>query len=73
MLVGAPAQEGYKYMFSKELVTVWSAPNYCYRCGNVAAILSIEDKLERNFKIFREVESPEQSQGSGRGNVPYFV
>ena len=65
-------QEGYKYMFGKELVTVWSAPNYCYRCGNVAAILSIEDKLERNFKIFREVESQE-SQGSSRGNAPYFL
>ena len=66
-------QEGYKYMFNDTLVTVWSAPNYCYRCGNVAAILQLDDQLTRNYQIFKEVDSPEQSGNQGRPNVPYFL
>ena len=68
--------EGYKSMFNDTLVTVWSAPNYCYRCGNVAAILELDENLETNFKKFEA--APQEVRGTpGTANkkqVPdYFL
>lgn len=53
--------EGYKEMFNKTLVTVWSAPNYCYRCGNIAAILELDQNSERRFKAFEA--APQDARG----------
>lgn len=66
-------QEGYKYMFpNNNLVTVWSAPNYCYRCGNVASILSLDESLNRDFIIFDAVPDKDR-EIPPRAALPYFV
>jgi len=65
-------QEGYKYMFPmKNLITVWSAPNYCYRCGNVASILAFDENLDREVKIFKEV-SESGRQEVAKAGIQYF-
>lgn len=65
--------EGYKYYFKDEnILTVWSAPNYCYRCGNKAAILNLDKNLNRNFEVFNSVKESENSIPY-KNVVPYFL
>ncbi|KAK4993984.1 sporulation-induced protein [Elasticomyces elasticus] len=67
--------EGYKYHFKdKDVVTVWSAPNYCYRCGNVASIMTLGEDLEPDFTIFSAVPDNRRAVPTGRGRAgEYFL
>jgi len=44
--------EGYQWAQEKNVVTVFSAPNYCYRCGNQAAIMEIDEFMNYTFIQF---------------------
>lgn len=65
--------EGYRCMFDDALVTVWSAPNYCYRCGNVAAILTLDENLNRSFKVFNAASTDEHAHRARRPPPEYFL
>ena len=59
-------------MFDEKLVTVWSAPNYCYRCGNVAAVLCFNDINTKQVKIFSAV-AEENRKVPPSITTPYFL
>ena len=42
-------QEGYEWAHEKSVVTIFSAPNYCYRCGNQGAIMEVDENMNREF------------------------
>ncbi|KAK0652104.1 putative cell shape control protein phosphatase ppe1 [Cercophora newfieldiana] len=67
--------EGYKFHFpEKSVVTVWSAPNYCYRCGNVASIMTVDTNLDTKFSIFSAVPDDQRHVPAGRrGPGDYFL
>jgi len=44
--------EGYNWGHDQNVVTIFSAPNYCYRCGNQAAIMQVDETLSSEFLQF---------------------
>ena len=54
------------------VVTIFSAPNYCYRCGNRAAILDVDDAMERTFLQFEQ--APRRGEMEVSKHTPdYFL
>ncbi|KAH6608071.1 hypothetical protein Trco_004384 [Trichoderma cornu-damae] len=69
------ATEFNHYHFDENsVVTVWSAPNYCYRCGNVASIMTVDNDLAPKFSIFSAVpDDMRHVPASRRSPGDYFL
>lgn len=44
--------KGYNWSHEKLVCTLFSAPNYCYRCGNQAGIMEVDENLQYNIQQF---------------------
>ena len=48
--------EGFSPTHSDMVVTVFSAPNYCYRCGNSAALMEVDENMKTTYIQFEQAD-----------------
>jgi serine/threonine-protein phosphatase 4 catalytic subunit len=67
-------QEGYTQLFENTLITIFSAPNYCYRCGNFGAVVEVDENNNSNISQYSHVENQYGDLGELNLSLPsYFL
>ncbi|MBA0761427.1 hypothetical protein Gotri_024079 [Gossypium trilobum] len=49
-------EDGYEFFAKRQLVTIFSAPNYCGEFDNAGAMMSVDDSLTCSFQILKSLE-----------------
>ncbi|KAG2391263.1 Serine/threonine-protein phosphatase PP1 isozyme 4 [Vigna angularis] len=49
-------EDGYEFFADRQLVTIFSAPNYCGEFDNAGAMMSVDDNLMCSFQILKPAE-----------------
>jgi len=49
-------EDGYEFFAKRQLVTLFSAPNYCGEFDNAGAMMSVDDSLMCSFQILKPAE-----------------
>lgn len=63
-------EDGYEFFAGRELVTVFSAPNYCGEFDNAGAMMSVDDTLMCSFQILKPASAAQQRNYGGRPGTP---
>jgi serine/threonine-protein phosphatase 2A catalytic subunit len=66
--------EGFNYTHDQQLLTLFSAPNYCYRCGNRAAIMEVDEDFKTIMQQFEAAPRDEETLAKMNLTTPeYFL
>ena len=50
-MVPQVVEDGYEFFARRQLVTIFSAPNYCGEFDNAGAMMSVDDSLMCSFQV----------------------
>ena len=53
-------EDGYEFFARRQLVTIFSAPNYCGEFDNAGAMMSVDDTLMCSFQILKPAEKKQR-------------
>ncbi|KCV72801.1 protein phosphatase 1, catalytic subunit [Fonticula alba] len=53
-------EDGYEFFARRQLVTLFSAPNYCGEFDNAGAMMSIDESLLCSFQILKPAEKKQR-------------
>jgi hypothetical protein len=60
-------EDGYEFFAKRQLVTLFSAPNYCGEFDNAGAMMSVDETLMCSFQILKV--RPRNRPKSGKAGV----
>ncbi|KFA68848.1 hypothetical protein S40285_01223 [Stachybotrys chlorohalonatus IBT 40285] len=60
-------EDGYEFFSKRQLVTLFSAPNYCGEFDNAGAMMSVDESLLCSFQILKPAEKKQKYVNSGCG------
>jgi serine/threonine-protein phosphatase PP1 catalytic subunit len=63
-------EDGYQFFGSRQLVTLFSAPNYCGEFDNSGAMMTVDDTLMCSFQVLKPVENKKGKTSNGRQSTP---
>ncbi|KAF6778245.1 hypothetical protein AHF37_01923 [Paragonimus kellicotti] len=63
-------EDGYEFFAKRQLVTLFSAPNYCGEFDNAGAMMSVDDTLLCSFQILRPADKKKYYAGAATGSRP---
>ncbi|CAI6366768.1 unnamed protein product [Macrosiphum euphorbiae] len=58
-------EDGYEFFAKRQLVTVFSAPNYCGEFDNAGAMISVDENLLCSFQIFKPADKKKKLKKGG--------
>ncbi|OQR91197.1 hypothetical protein THRCLA_09075 [Thraustotheca clavata] len=60
-------EDGYEFFAKRQLVTLFSAPNYCGEFDNAGAMMSVDESLMCSFQILKPAEKKQRFSYQGMG------